>query len=132
MGTSGFSEFKKVRVKDSLQLGGRTETNLGQLDKILVVEATVDFAELAASFGTTTPTSSYGSLPDISVSVTVTGAALGDHVLVSIDKDLQDLILVGSVTAADTVELQLLNPNSSAIDVASGTVQVVVQRFSVA
>jgi len=56
--------------------------------------------------------------------VTVTGAALGDFVLVSFSLDVADLAIVGSVTAADTVTVLLLNNTGGAIDLAEGTVRV--------
>lgn len=58
--------------------------------------------------------------------ITVTGAALGDFVLVSASIDVADLSLVAQVTAADTVTAQLLNNTGGAIDLASMTVRVVV------
>lgn len=58
--------------------------------------------------------------------VTVTGAALGDFVLVSASIDVADLALVAQVTAADTVTCQLLNNTGGAIDLASMTVAVKV------
>lgn len=58
--------------------------------------------------------------------ITVTGAALGDFVLVSSSIDVADLGLVAQVTAADTVTAQLLNNTGGAIDLTSETVRVVV------
>ena len=55
--------------------------------------------------------------------ITVTGAALGDFVLVSFNLDVADLALVGAVTAANTVTAQLLNNTGGAIDLASGTIR---------
>lgn len=56
--------------------------------------------------------------------ITVAGAALGDFVLVSASVDVADLALVGQVTAADTVTVQLLNNTGGAVDLASMTVAV--------
>jgi len=58
--------------------------------------------------------------------ITVTGAVLGDFVLVSFSLDVTDLLLGGSVTAADTVTALLLNNTGGAIDLASGTVRAIV------
>lgn len=58
--------------------------------------------------------------------VTVTGAALGDFVMVSASVDVADLALTAQVTAADTVTCSLLNNTGGAIDLASMTVRVVV------
>lgn len=58
--------------------------------------------------------------------VTVTGAALGDLVLASFSLDVTDLVLTADVTAADTVTVVLSNPTASAVDLASGTLTVLV------
>jgi parallel beta-helix repeat protein len=58
--------------------------------------------------------------------VTVTGAALGDIAIASINKDVLDLTLTASVTVADTVTVVLANNTGGAVDVASGTVNVMV------
>lgn len=54
--------------------------------------------------------------------ITVTGAALGDFVLVSPSIDVTDLQLTGTVTAADTVTAVLSNSTGGAVDLASMTV----------
>ena len=58
--------------------------------------------------------------------VTVTGAALGDFVLVSASIDTTDLALTAQVTAADTVTCLLLNNTGGAINLGSMTVYVSV------
>lgn len=58
--------------------------------------------------------------------ITVTGAALGDFVIgVSFSLDVQDLQLTADVTAADTVTA-VLSSSGDTVDLASGTVRVVV------
>lgn len=56
--------------------------------------------------------------------VTVTGAALGDFVLVSFSLDIADLVLTAAVTAANTITASLSNNTGVAIDLASGTLYV--------
>jgi hypothetical protein len=58
--------------------------------------------------------------------VTVTGAALGDFVLVSASIDTADLALTAQVTAADTVTCLLLNNTGGAVNLGSMTVYVSV------
>ena len=58
--------------------------------------------------------------------VTVTGAALGDFVLVNFSLDVLDLVLDAQVTAADTVTCVLANNTGAAVDLAAGTVRVLV------
>ena len=58
--------------------------------------------------------------------LTVTGAALGDFVLVSAPYDLQDIVATAYVQAANTVEIRLQNESGSAINLGSGTWKVKV------
>jgi len=58
--------------------------------------------------------------------VTVTGAALGDFALASFSLDVQDLVLSCAVTAANTVTVTLANNTGAAVNLASGTVAVLV------
>lgn len=62
------------------------------------------------------------------VDITVTGAALGDFVLVSFSLDVADLTLTAAVTATNTVTAQLSNSTGGAIDLNSGTVRVKVLK----
>jgi hypothetical protein len=66
---------------------------------------------------------------ETSGSITVTGAALGDYVLIAPPYDLQDLILTGYIQASDTAEGRLQNENAGAnVDLASGTWNITVIR----
>ena len=51
--------------------------------------------------------------------ITVTGAALGDHVMVFVPYDLQGIFCQGRVTAANTVRIRLRNGTGGTIDLAS-------------
>lgn len=62
--------------------------------------------------------------------VTVTGAALGDYAIASFSLDVADLVLDAQVTAANTVTCILANNTGGAIDLASGTVRVLVLKLS--
>jgi len=55
---------------------------------------------------------------------TVTGAAVGDAVLASFSNALGGLALTAQVSAANTVEVRLLNNSGGSVDLASGTVRV--------
>src|SRR6185369_5850187 len=57
---------------------------------------------------------------------TVTGAALGDFVIVSFSLDLLDLTLTGTVTAANVVTGVLANSTGGAVNLAAGTIRAVV------
>lgn len=58
--------------------------------------------------------------------VTVTGAALGDFAIPSFSLDVTDLQLTADVTAANTVTALLNNNTGGAIDLASGTIYILV------
>lgn len=69
-----------------------------------------------------------GSGTFASSDVTVTGAALGDFVLVSLGVDTVDAAVVGAVTAANVVTVTLLNNTAGAVDLASTTVRIAVLK----
>lgn len=77
--------------------------------------ATIDPASLVDGAGAT-------------AQVTVTGAALGDYVLVSAPYDLQDLMVSGYVQAANTVEIRIQNESGATVDLASGVWKVKVLK----
>ena len=63
---------------------------------------------------------------EVVTTVTVPGASVGDFVLVSSSLDVVDLTLVGQVTAANTVTIQLGNWTGGALNLGSGTYHVLV------
>lgn len=52
--------------------------------------------------------------------ITVTGAALGDFVLVALKGDIADLVVTAAVTAANTVTITLANNTGGAVTALSG------------
>jgi len=74
-------------------------------------------------------THDFGSLADgvgETGSIAVVGAALGDIVQVSFSLDLQDMILTGYVQAANVVEYRLQNESTATVNLAEGTIRVLV------
>ena len=62
-----------------------------------------------------------------STSIAVPGASVGDFVMASLDTMVtNDMQLTGHVSAADTVRVVLFNPTAGSINLASGTLQVLV------
>lgn len=61
---------------------------------------------------------------ETSASITATGAALGDFVLVSAPYDLQGVTCNGYVDATNSVKVRLQNETTGAVDLASGTWRV--------
>ncbi len=89
-------------------------------DRVLVYTGTLDLGNAATGSGTFA-----------SSDVTVTGVALGDVVIgVSLGVDTTDAVVMGAVTAADTVTVTLLNNTAGAVNLASTTVRIVVLRLS--
>lgn len=84
-------------------------------DVVAVVTATIDPASLADAAGATQ-------------AVTVTGAALGDFVLVAAPYDLVDVTVTGYVQAANAVEIRIQNESGAAANLASGTWRIAVLR----
>lgn len=65
---------------------------------------------------------------EVAVDVTVTDAELGDFAIASFSLDITDLVLDAQVTAANTVTCVLANNTGAAVDLASGTLRVMVMR----
>lgn len=73
---------------------------------------------------------SIASMGFASQTFTVTGAVAGDPVSVGMPGIPSGVILSGQVTAANTVTVTIFNATGSAVDVASGTVRLLVTRMS--
>lgn len=66
---------------------------------------------------------------DTSTSVTVTGAAVGDMVTVSLSNaGTPDILMYGKVTAANTVDVTLLNRSGASFIPGSGTLRIAVEK----
>ena len=89
----------------------------------------VNLSSLAIGQKATTASWNPGSVANgakASTTVTVTGAALGDHVNVSFSLDLQELTFTAYVSASNTVEIVLGNLTGAALDLGLGTLSVLV------
>jgi len=82
---------------------------------VLNATATIDPASLADGAGATS-------------TVTVTGAALGDFVMVSAPYDLSGISVTAYISAADTVSIRIQNESGGPLDLASGTWKVKVLK----
>jgi hypothetical protein len=72
------------------------------------------------------PTNLVDGAGTTSAGITVTGAVVGDTVLVYPPYDLQDITVTGYVQAANTVEVRVQNEGAATVDLASGTWEVAV------
>ena len=67
---------------------------------------------------------------DLSQTLTVQGAAVGDVVGVGFSQPVPaGVLLVGAVTAPNTVTVTLLNETAAAVDLASGTLRAIVTKY---
>ena len=80
--------------------------------RVLAGSATVDFGSIADG-------------DELASDITVTGAALGDIVMVSHSLDVADLQLTADVTAANTVSV-VASSSGDTVNLDSGTVRVLV------
>lgn len=87
--------------------------------EVIVHTAALDLGNAATGSGTFA-----------SSDVTVAGAALGDLVFVSLAVDTVDTVVVGAVTAANTVTVTVLNNTAGAVNLASATVRIVVLKLN--
>ena len=85
------------------------------IQRVRVVSATHDWPSIPAN-------------GDAYVQISVPGAAVGDFALASIDPADRDIAVTAQVTAADEVTVWARNLNAGAIDLASGTVRVRVEK----
>lgn len=86
--------------------------------KVFKGSATIDVASLVDGAGSTS-------------TITVTGVALGDMVFgVSHTVDLAGITVTAYVSAANTVSVRFQNESAGTLDLASGTVSVLVGRMS--
>ena len=96
---SGFDN-SRIRLKD--------------LDTVFFKQATINPVSLLDGAGET-------------VQVTgVTGATLGDWVLVSAPYDLQDITVTAYVQATSVVEIRIQNESGATVDLASGTWRILI------
>jgi hypothetical protein len=100
--------FAKLRIDDQIIIGGGAP-----ILKHLSSTATWDPANVANG-------------AQVTQTITVTGAALGDEVTCAFNKDLQGMRLTGYVSAANTVTVVLCNDTGGAINLASGTLRASV------
>lgn len=84
-----------------------------------------DLADLQAT-ATYDPGNLVDGAGETSAGITVTGAALGDTVLVYPPYDLQGITVTGYISAANTIKIRVQNESGSTVDLASGIWRVVV------
>lgn len=91
-------------------------------DKALLLAMLASFGGLQAA--ATYDTASLVDGAGATTTVTVTGAALGDFVMVSAGVDLAGITVTAYVSAADTVSVRIQNESGGTLDLASTSITV--------
>lgn len=84
--------------------------------------------DVVASVTTTVDPASLADAAGASTDVTVTGAALGDFVLIAPKVDVVDMTVTAFVTAANTVTIRVQNESGAGANLASSTWNILVLR----
>ena len=93
------------------------DSNAAKIKKILTLAATYNPASMATNTSTST-------------TLTVSGAAIGDVCSAGFSVAVPaGVYLTADVTATDTVTVKLFNQTAGTVDLASGTIRVVVMKF---
>ncbi len=107
-------EVGTLRGQTANWVGGMKVGDGGKVNKVLTGSTTWDPASIADG-------------DDLSTTLTVTGAAVGDPCFAGLTTlTTQDVQITAHVSAANTVKVVLLNRNGAAVDLASGTLKVTV------
>ena len=121
---------QQLRATGGIQDGGAKSASVDVLSEVVCKGL---FNDKNGGTGALVGTATYdpGSIAagaSVTTTVSLNGVALGDVVSgVSFSLDTQGVEFEGYVSAANTVTVRLSNPTAGAIDLASGTVRVVVQ-----
>lgn len=106
---------EKRDVPDHFHSGfDNSRIRLRDIDTVFFKQATLNPGSLADGAGETMQITG------------VTGATLGDWVLVAAPYDLQDITVTGYVQATSVVEIRIQNESGGVIDLASGTWRILV------
>jgi len=101
---------------------------------LLSIKAVDELSRRMTFVGSGTVSWNPGDLGDgageTSAGITVTGAALGDFVLVACPEDAIDVLFCGYVQAANTVEIRIQNEATANRNLGAGTWKVLVFRFT--
>lgn len=109
--TSNFAGRHKSVLRDLFEA---VRTAMAPVNTALVGTSAYNPGDLADGTGET------------SSGITVTGAALGDFVLVSFDKDLAGITLTGWVSAANTVKARFQNESGGSVNLDAGNLYFTV------
>jgi len=109
--TSNFAGKQKSVLRDLFEA---VRTAMAPVNTALVGTSAYNPGDLVDGAGETT------------TGITVTGAALGDFVLVSFDNDLAGITLTGWVSAANTVKARFQNESGGSVNLDAGNLYFTV------
>jgi hypothetical protein len=112
-----------VLPKSGMRVWVIDEAKLYRYDGAAWVEALPSILRGSITFD---PANAVDGAGETSTSITVTGAALGDLVVVSFSLDLQGILLTGYVDATNSVKCRFQNETVSTINLGSGTLRALV------
>ncbi len=88
-------------------------------------------ADIALEYSGTYDPASMAAGATTSVSVTVTGAVMGDYAIASHTQNLAGCLMTAYVSAINTVTVLLLNTTAGSVNIATGTLKVAILRKGV-
>ena len=124
--------------RSSGNLGAVTVSNQGGLDQQALINELQAIANVTGSLSATT-TANYGPGPlgpfasttsTVEKNFTVSGAAVGDYVLVGLSTSTQNINVTARVSAANTVAVDLINQSTTATTVVSSTYDLTIVPFA--
>lgn len=120
----------ELAVQEDLNIGTNTDIDVTNPDGGTLTGTQIGIHSVAVgqvAYQATWNPASIAAAGYEDVDVTVPGAAVGDFAVASLDTILtNDMQLTAHVSAADTVKVVLFNPTVGAINLASGTLTVLV------
>lgn len=124
LNNEGTGTLSRVVVTDNEISGSVTKWN-GSIPSGTILRNNIGWMEASQSYDPPSIATSAG----VTTTITCAGALLGDIVYCSFSNPLQGLVLTGWVSAENTVSVRFTNLTGSAIDLASGTLAVKVERM---
>lgn len=115
------NRFAAATTPYSIQTNGAVDTN-NHISALAIGSSGAAITKHLSATRTWDP-SSVASLGNTTVTVNVSGAAVGDTVTVGFTPTIQGMILTGHVSSSGVVTVVLFNPTGGAIDLGSGTLR---------
>lgn len=124
-------DFYKINANYSTLIGSKN-SSAGYSYGLRFAEEAALYVGLVnyAKWGNTGYTGTISAGASAAVTITVTGAAVGDLVKVSANKDLLGCVLSGWVSSADTVTVRIQNATTGSVSLSSVNITAAVERVA--